>query len=806
MKIRISVSTRWIKIFKDIWSNRTRSFLVIASIAIGIASIGMVRTASRIIQRDLYAAHDAGNAASLFIYTSPFPSELAQAVEDLRSVEHAQARRIVNGSVTSNDGKFEDISLHALEDYTAIEINQIELERGSATPGVREILLERKSAEGLGVDLGDQLTVEFSDDRSYQMQVSGIVHDAYQMPYSITGEALGYVSIDTLSWMGKGDTFNRLDLVVAENGSDRTHVLNVAEEVRERTIEPAGYRVIRAAIPGHGSGPGEHWAEDQLQGIILILQAIGFLAIFLSAGLVVNTVSAILVQQVKQIGIMRSFGAVRIQMVGMYLINVLIFSMLGLLLAIPIGLIGAWGLSKYAAIFLNFDVGMVSLPIDILLLQVGMGLLMPLLVALIPILTGTRISIYDAIYQHRLAEGESTRRLNGLLPKLKKIAPPILLSLRNTFRNKSRLGFTLLTLTLAGAMFIAVFSTRSTLSNQLDQVARYVAFDASIPVNPGTARHTAEREASRIPGVAVAEGWLNSIVVIVKADRSESEQLQMVGLPGDSQTLDPLLVEGRWFAQDDQRAVVINEDLLDDEPWIQLGEEIEIKVGNKTRSYQVIGITSKHLSGPRIYMPYEDFGRLTDRLNQVDSIRVRLNPSRISGPKEQAWLGSNLEERFENAQLSQSSATTGEAIFSNFTKAFDVVLIILIVMAVLLAAVGGLGLTGTLGINVLERTREIGVLRAVGASNRSVIKVVVVEGLVVGVVSWVLGAIMSGPSGRALAAAVVNAVMRADLSYQYSFLGLFLWLLVVLFIGVLASLAPARRASLLTVREVLDYE
>ncbi|MCK5635312.1 MAG: ABC transporter permease, partial [Anaerolineales bacterium] len=137
---------------------------------------------------------------------------------------------------------------------------------------------------------------------------------------------------------------------------------------------------------------------------------------------------------------------------------------------------------------------------------------------------------------------------------------------------------------------------------------------------------------------------------------------------------------------------------------------------------------------------------------------------------------------------------------------FDLILVVLMIMAALLALVGGLGLTGTLGINVLERTREIGVLRAVGASNTSVRQVIVIEGVVVGLISWVLGALLSGPSGRALAGAVVNAVMQADLSYTYSFAGLLLWLVVLGFIAVFSSLAPARRAARLTVREVLDYE
>jgi putative ABC transport system permease protein len=780
--------------------------LVVVSIAIGIAAVGMVMVASRTIQRDLSRAQEAGDPASLFIYTSPFSTDLTQAVENLRSVERAQARRIVSGSAYNNEDQLEDISLQALEDYASIEVNRFTKDQGMSEPSIRQILLERKSADGLGIEIGEKLLVEFSDTRTYELTVSGIVHDVYQMPYSISGEAIGYVSADTLEWMGVGGAFNRMEIIVAEANPDREHVLEVAEEIRERAIEPAGYQVLRSEIPGFGSDPGEHWAQNQFDGLVLILQVIGFLAIFLSAGLVVNTVSAILVQQVKQIGIMRSFGATRKQLIGIYLVNVLVFSVLGLLIALPLSMFGAWGLSQYAAIFLNFDVGLIFIPIDILLLQMGLGLLMPTAVALLPILKGTQISIYNAIYQQGLEEDEPSSRLTGILARLKKITPPVVLSLRNTFRNKSRLGFTLITLTLAGAMFIAVFSTRSTLSNQLAQVARYVEFDASINLVPGAARHTAEREALRIPGVTVAEGWLSSVAVLNNKDQSQSEELQLVGLPRDSKTITPLMVEGRWFEQADHHAVVINEDLLDEEPWIKLGDVLDIEVGGKKSAFEVVGITSKHLSGPRIYMPYEDFGRLTDRHNQADSIRIRLDTLGISKPETQAWLTSTLEDNFDAAGLSKSNATTQNAIFSDFTTAFDVILIILMVMAGLLAIVGGLGLTGTLGINVLERTREIGVLRAVGASNRSVIKVVLVEGLVVGAFSWVLGAILSGPSGRALAAAVVNAVMQADLNYQYSFFGLFLWLLVVLLIGVLASLAPARRASTLTVREVLDYE
>jgi putative ABC transport system permease protein len=513
-----------------------------------------------------------------------------------------------------------------------------------------------------------------------------------------------------------------------------------------------------------------------------------------------------LTQQIKQIGIMRAVGAVRRQLISMYLLNVLILSIIGLTIGLPLGLLGAAGLTTIASGFMNFSISAVDLPAQVWVLQAAVGLLMPIGVALYPILSGTRLSVHDAIYEYGLNDEDRKGLIDKILVKVRRLSPPILLSLRNTFRNKARLAFTVITLTMAGAMFMAAFSTRASLTAQINEVARYLAFDAALSVPYGTNRFAAEREALRIPGVTVAEGWAAASGIVMHADGSEGDEIDISGVPIDSRTIEPNLLSGQWLQPNESRQVIINDDFLEREPDVTVGSEITLKVGSTEHTYEVAGILSKHLSGPRVYMDYDTFAKLTGRQNQADSIRVRASADHLGDNATQDKIGAQLEQHFQDAGLTNSMSQTRHASNEMFTSAFDIILLVLVIMAGLLAIVGGLSLTGTMGMNVLERTREIGVLRAVGAANSAVRKVVVVEGIVIGVMSWVFATLLSAPVGRVLAGAVVQSVLKAQTNFQYSVVGVIIWLAIVVVIGILSSLGPARNAVRLSVREVLDYE
>jgi putative ABC transport system permease protein len=137
---------------------------------------------------------------------------------------------------------------------------------------------------------------------------------------------------------------------------------------------------------------------------------------------------------------------------------------------------------------------------------------------------------------------------------------------------------------------------------------------------------------------------------------------------------------------------------------------------------------------------------------------------------------------------------------------FNVLIVFLLVMAVLLAVVGAIGLMGTMSLNVLERTREIGVMRAIGASDGAILKIVIVEGILIGLLSWLMGTVLALPLSKVLSDAVGASIFQTSLSYTYSMGGVELWLAVVILLAAVASFWPARNASRVTVRDSLAYE
>ncbi|HEV8409601.1 MAG TPA: FtsX-like permease family protein, partial [Gemmatimonadaceae bacterium] len=130
----------------------------------------------------------------------------------------------------------------------------------------------------------------------------------------------------------------------------------------------------------------------------------------------------------------------------------------------------------------------------------------------------------------------------------------------------------------------------------------------------------------------------------------------------------------------------------------------------------------------------------------------------------------------------------------------------LLLMAQLTVVVGGLGLASTMSLSVLERTREIGVLRAIGASHSSILWMVQIEGLVISLLSWALAIPLSVPMSLLLGRAFGKVMFPVPPAYLPEASGVAIWFGVVLGVSLLACAWPARRATGITTAAALAYE
>jgi putative ABC transport system permease protein len=381
----------------------------------------------------------------------------------------------------------------------------------------------------------------------------------------------------------------------------------------------------------------------------------------------------------------------------------------------------------------------------------------------------------------------------------------ILLSVRNTFRNKGRLTLTLITLTLGSATFISVFNVRASLTSTVDDMIEWFNCDAMLTFDRSYRSEKVQQEALTVPGITRTDVWLQFSARRVRPDESESGMMYMFAPTiGDSSLIrSPGIAEGRWLMPDDDNAVVVPSALFQDEPDLKLGEEIVLKIYGKEHSFKIVGTYVGTSFGTIIYSNYSYVAKITDRVGEADALMVRTQAQDAASVKAES---NALEHHLEHTGVRVSTVTTLQNERAEAEVIFDAIVSLLLVMAVLLALVGGLGLMGTMSINVLERTREIGVLRAIGAPNRGVAQVFRLEGIAIGLLSWLMGSLLAIPMSHGLNQALGGAMMGVSLTYSYSMPGLWLWLVTVIFLSTLASFIPARNASRLTVREVLAYE
>ena len=314
---------------------------------------------------------------------------------------------------------------------------------------------------------------------------------------------------------------------------------------------------------------------------------------------------------------------------------------------------------------------------------------------------------------------------------------------------------------------------------------------------------------SSIPGVEFA---ISRIIRVVKIEFNKVAQFRyIVNMPPDSDQLDVInealhvdLLEGRLLTPTDRGKVVLGNDFTDDSfgKKIHAGSTINIQGEN----FEVVGILKKGSSfqiNSVVFMPEDDLKKILNIGDETDLIVVQVREQ-----DKLTTVASEIEKRIRRDR----GLKEGEDDFSVQTpvqsvEAINTVLNIINIIVSGIAAisllVGGIGIANTMYTSVLERTREIGIMKAIGAKRFDILLIFLIESALLGLVGGVVGATIGLSLAFLIAGAAGSFLGGIGLQVAISYPLLFAAILFSLLIGIFSGMLPALQASRLNPVEAL---
>ncbi len=795
------MTSRWKKIWADFWGNKSRTLLTILTIMVGTFAVGFTNNMGLYMAQSMDRDFLSANPAEATIYTSPLDDQTVKMARSVPGVDAVEGRSTLSAHLIVPGKEPIVIQFTAIKNANNLTLNLLKPVMGQTSiPSFsdKQILIDNAAAS-LGYKPGDTMVIELDGGKRRELTLAGYAHDVTGIPYNLANAVNAYVTPNTMVWLGGSLSYNALAVSVTEKQTDAAHVTEVAQTVADR-IKRADATVYYVNV----YQPGHHFAWSISQGVFFVLTILGYLTVLLSAFLIVNTVTALMTQQTRQIGIMKAVGGGTAQIFGMYLVLILGFGLTALLIAVPLANAAAQRIGGGMAAWLNFDPAPYKGYNATLIQQMIVSLVVPLLAAIWPVYNSVRITVREAISDYGIG-GNAKPNDKSVSKGALFIPRPMRLSLRNAFRRKARVSLTLFTLVLAGAVFIGVYNLWASFDKTMQDIQGYFLADINVTFAKYYRFDDVSAMAQSVPGVKSVEGWSEIPGTLITNKDTPGTQIMFVAPPSTSTLIKPVITAGRWLTTGDENAIVVGNQFLSMFPNSKVGDWLTIKINDKETKWHVVGFYSitGNVNPPLLYVNYEYISRLTGTPDQVYSLRVLTTQHDALTQKR---VNDQLTALFKARGVQVSSTQLGADFIQSQKSQTDILVYFMLVMATMIAIVGGLGLMSTMSINVLERTREIGVMRAIGASNSDIQSIVIVEGMVIGLISWVISIVLSLPITNILCFGVGMAIMTSPMPPVYGVSGIIAWLIFILVLATIASALPARRASRLTVRDTLAYE
>ncbi len=791
------------KIWSDLFDNKSRTIQVVIIISIGSLAVGAIMGGLELIQQDITRNWLSSNPASigLSLGDKGVDQDMIDTIERFEEVDQAEGQ-FVQGIKwrRSPDEPWQPAVLRARDDYQNLKLFTLRLEEGD-WPRNKIMTVNR----GYGIKTGEQVYLDIND-KERLVDIGGVTWYQNAPPPNFGGNPIFFTTKEHFTELTGIKNYRYISASIP--GAYDEARAKAAAILIENKIEGEDVEVY----PGTADdtkiiNPGKHPAQDPINGVFLILQIMAFAALVLGLLLVYNTITAIISQQVPQIGVLKAIGATRGQILLLYYTTVLVFGLLAAIVSVPLGAVAAQGLRVWLIEFMTMDPGDFSISPRAALFQVGICIVSPLIIATLPIFRGAGITVREAIGSYGLTGGGGL--LDRLLGRLALIPRMTSMAVSNTFRNKMRLFMTQITLVGAGILFMAVLSAQTSIRYTFgpilfDTLRTNIIMDFEKEERFASVERLVRQTEPRASDVEMWASVSGQIRPAGQPEAFDDRSVSITGIPIPTEIYGAQLRAGRWLKPEDTFALVLHRKEAD-KIGVGVGDWItfDIPVKGKTE-WQVVGILNDPINDRRIVAPRETL-LIADRdVGRGNNLYIT---TQGTTPEQDITISRTLRNRFyrRGFDLAAQDADTLMLLAEQVIEQFNIIVYLLLMMAVLIAVIGGIALSGVLSINVLERRVEIGILRAIGASNSAIGTLFITEGVLLGWLSWLIAVPISYPFGLGLSTGI-GAAVNSEIAFDYSVTSVWVWLIIITVLGIVASWFPAQGAIRVSVRESLSYE
>ena len=782
------------KAIRDLQSDYARTLLVILALVIGLVGVGSIAVSYTIATRDLNEN---------FLRTNPFHVEMTSKnfellnLEEFRErpeVESAEFRDFSRERIEVFPDKWIPLKIFGVEDFDNFNLAEFFNEEGKIVPDAGTMLIERDGRKISNLELGSVAQVRVGNGRLIEVPITGISFDPAQAPATQDHIIYSYVDKKTFREITGEKSSERL-IFRLKNVDTKDDVEKLTGDIL-KDFESSGIVVDKIIIPK----PDTHPHQWQMNTLLFLEGSIGFLAFLMGAVLVWQLMSAILAQQIRQIGILKSIGASSAQVLTIYLSMVLFLGAIADVIALPLAVKIGYGFAGFVAGQLNFNILTTSLPVYLYVSLIAMAVLLPVLTSLPALLKGVRVSAYEAMNDYGISQNKVNNKA-GFFSKLP-LPKSILLAFRNTRRRRKRLAITVITLALGVAIFSTGFNVQQSIIVMLNRQSDALNYDVQLTLKEPLALEQALAPFSSLDNVEKIEtrGGARGVIQISRVETTN--EATVFSLPYDTDLFSPEILMGRWLQDSDEPEIVISQGVLDTFSNPVIGDYYFLNIKGKLLRVKLVGVI-KEFAMPRIYIDKEMFNSYVNPDNLVKSVIFVAEDNDF---EKIITLEEDIEKALGPSTLSIADIESQTGRMQVLYDHLNVILVMLLVMALLVLVVGSLGMASAMSINIIERTREIGVLRAIGATPKMIYGLFVAEGMIITVSSVILGLLLSWPLSIVASGFFGNLIMNYPFDFAFSFRGLMITWGVTLVLGWLASRVPASRAIKVSTREALSYE